>query len=298
MAKRTLIFSGSSVLALSLCGGLFGGCSLAIDVDAQQCSSTSDCEALGPAFAGTVCERNACVSRDAMAAGGEGAGGAPADDPLSCAAPEPSDSETVKFSFAPIFLAGTAPADPQPFSIKACDQFDFDCEEPLVGPVDVNAGEPHEFELPKGEAGFNGYFEITNPDTLGGLFFMGRPLLEDTIGWNVTMPSPGLVTLLAATTKEDVDPELGLILTVARDCNAVALEGVAVSNSKGGLGYYFVMNVPDTSLGRTGPQGAAGFANVPLVATSLSGELESGQKLGPVSVRIKPGFISFAELFP
>jgi hypothetical protein len=301
MARLPKISSGSTALAAVLAASSFGGCSLAIDVDDQQCSSTEDCAALGPAFAGSVCERNACVVRESEAAGGEGAGGAPempADDALVCRAPEPNSDKTVKFSFAPIFLTGTEPDEPQPFSVKACDQFDFDCEQPLVGPVEVNPGEPHEFELPKGETGFNGYFEITNPDTLGGLFFMGRPILEDTIGWNITMPSPGLVTLLAATTGEEVDADLGVILTVTRDCNALPLEGVTVTNSKGGLGYYFVMNVPDTSLTKTGPQGAAGFANVPILATSLSGELASGQRLGPVSVRVKPQFISFAELFP
>jgi len=292
MVTRALILFGL--------GSLLGSCSLLIDVDGKQCSSDQDCEARGSAFAGSVCERNVCVPSQ-TAAGGDGTGGSPdvsVDDPLVCRAPEPSETGTVTFSFAPIFLAGTEPKDPQPFSVKACDQFDFDCENPLVGPVDVNAGEPYDFELPKGEAGFSGYFEITNPDTLGGWFFMGRPILEDTVGWNVTMPSPSLVKHLALLTGEEVDPELGLILAVARDCSAQPLAGVTVTNTKGGLGYYFVMSVPDTSLTKTGPQGAFGFANVPLLPTSLSGVHESGKELGPVSVRVKPHFISFAELFP
>jgi hypothetical protein len=296
---RPLHLSGLSALTFVVVASLVASCSLTIDVDDPQCDSTRDCEALGPAFVGTVCQRNACVLQ-APAAGGEGAGGA-ADmprDPLQCQEPEPSSSPTVKFSFAPVFLAGTEPDEPQPFSVKACDQFDFECEEPLVGPVDVEAGEPYDFELPRGTNGFSGYFEITNPDTLSGMYFMGRPIVEDTVGWNVTMPSPSLVEQLALLTGEDVDPELGLISTVARDCQAAALEDVSVTSSKGGLGYYFVMNVPDTALGKTGPQGAAGFANVPLSSTSLSGVHASGKALGPVAVRVKPYFISFAELFP
>ncbi|HYP88722.1 MAG TPA: hypothetical protein VEQ59_11225 [Polyangiaceae bacterium] len=292
MTARALIFVGL--------GTLLGSCSLIIDVDGKQCSADQDCAALGSAFAGSVCERNVCVP-SAEPAAGEGAGGSPelpVEDPLVCRAPEPSATETVTFSFAPIFLAGTEPKDPQPFSVKACDQFDFDCEAPIVGPVDVAAGERYDFALPKGAAGFSGYFEITNPDTLSGLFFMGRPIVEDTVGWNVTMPSPNLVAQLALLTGEEVDPELGLILSVARDCSSQPLAGVTVTNTKGGLGYYFVMSVPDTSLGKTGPQGAFGFANVPLLPTSLSGVHESGKELGPVSVRVKPHFISFAEIFP
>jgi hypothetical protein len=303
MVTRPIPSSGLKALAFALLCRLLASCSLTLDVDDEQCSSTEDCEALGPAFAGSVCERHACVRQAPLASGGEGAGAGgapdtPPNDALQCQAPEPSSSPTVKFSFAPIFLTGTEPTDPQPFTVKACDQFDFDCEEPLLGPVEVNAGEPYEFELPRGTAGFSGYFEITNPDTLSGLFFMGRPIVEDTVGWNVTMPSPNLVAQLALLTGEDVDPELGLILSVARDCDANALEGVAVTSSKGGLGYYFVMSVPDTALGKTGPQGAAGFANVPLSSTSLSGVHDSGKELGPVAVRVKPHFISFAELFP
>ncbi len=299
MVTRHLFVSGACALCLT--AHMLSGCSLAVDVDRKQCTSTPDCEALGPAFAGSVCERGVCVLDETGSAGGEGAGGASdgaPPDPLTCSNPEPNETDTVVYSFAPIFLAGTAPEAPEPFRVKACDQFDFDCERPLVGPVEVEAGEPYAFELPKGPAGFSGFFEIENPDTMSGLLFMGRPILQDTVGWNVTMPSPDLVNQLAFLTGEKVDPELGLILTVARDCEAAALEGVTVSNTKGGLGYYFVMSLPDTSLSKTGPQGAAGFANVPIMPTSLSGLHESGKELGPVAVRVKPRFISFAELFP
>jgi hypothetical protein len=298
MVTRHLFVSSAG--AFCLAGHLLGGCSLLIDVQNNQCGSTPDCEALGPAFAGSVCARGVCILKESNAAGADGAGGTDGEpgDPLVCQAPTPSETDTVVYSFAPIFLAGTEPKAPQPFTVKACDQFDFDCEQPLVGPIEVTAGEPYAFELPKGTAGFSGFFQIENPDTMSGLLFMGRPIVEDTVGWNVTMPSPNLVTQLAVLTGEDVDPELGLILTVARDCEARPLEGVTIDNTKGGLGYYFVMNLPDTSLGKTGPQGAAGFANVPILPTSLSGVHESGKELGPVSVRVKPHFISFAELFP
>lgn len=292
----------SRSFAFGLIGGLSASCSLlVIDVDERQCRSTPDCEALGAAFAGATCERGVCVLPSSAGDGGEGAGGAPSDepqDPLVCKPPKPNESDTVVYSFAPIFLAGTAPSAPEPFRVRACDAFDFDCERPLVGPVEVEPGVPFDFELPKGDAGFAGYFQIENPDTLSGLLFMGRPILEDTIGWNVTMPSRNLVAQLAALTMQDLAPELGLILTVARDCQGEPLADVTVSNSKGGLGYYFISNFPDTSLERTGPQGAAGFANVPILPTSLSGVLPSGQELGPVAVRVKPGFMSFAELFP
>jgi hypothetical protein len=91
-------------------------------------------------------------------------------------------------------------------------------------------------------------------------------------------------------------------LSVARDCNAVALEGVAFTNSVMStpdlLSYYFVNSLPNTALTQTGPQGAAGYANVPIGTAVLTGTHESGVALGPLSLRVKPQAISFGEIFP
>jgi hypothetical protein len=268
-------------------------CSVLIDVDGKQCKVDADCAGIGPE--GSVCEQSLCVvSSLGGEAGSSGVGGSGGeDDPLSCMGRQASDAPTVKYSFAPIFA--NAPKDPQPFSIRACGQLDLDCDNPLVGPVEVTAGEPRDFELPRGFAGF---FEISNPDTLPGLLFLGRPVIEDTVGWNVTMPDEGLVVQLALATQQQVDPELGIVLSVARDCSAAPLSGVTFDNSEGGLGFYIIGNLPNTTITETGPQGAAGYVNVPISTTILSGTHASGTKLGPVSVRVKPGYISLAEIFP
>jgi hypothetical protein len=270
-------------------------CSALIDVDGKQCVRDSDCTALRGAPRGAVCVQSLCVSPSAEAeAGAAGTSGAP-DDPLACVAQERSQEPSVKYSFAPIFAPGGEPAEPKPFTVKACEQLDLTCDKPVYGPIDVNPGEPQDFMVP---VGFNGYFEIQNPDTLGGLFFMGRPVQQDTVGWNVTMPTPELVAALGSVTREDIDPELGIILVDARACDGSPLEGVTVSNSKGGLGYYFLNYLPDASLTKTSPQGAAGFANVPISTTALEGVHESGKKLGPVSLRVRPHYMSFTELWP
>jgi hypothetical protein len=286
MVTRFLIIAGTALIISS--------CSLLIRVDDQQCTADSDCSALGAEFAGSVCERHVCVKPLDTNGGQAGMSGG-SSDPLSCEATPRSTAATVTYSFAPVFAPGAEPENPQAFRITACEQLDLDCERPAFGPIDVNAGEPQAFAV---KPGFAGYFKIENPDTIDGLLFLGRPVNEDTVGWNVTMPTPQIVGALALATMESVDPELGLVLTVARDCEGLPLEHVAVTSSKGGLGYYFVMNLPDTSLPETGPQGAAGFANVPISTTILSGLHSSGKQLGPVSVRVKPRTIAFAELWP
>lgn len=274
---------------------LLAACSVLIDVDAKQCKVDADCAALSGAPARAVCVQSVCVAPETGAeAGAAGMNGGPSD-PLACAARETSKAEKVKYSFAPIFAPGGEPDAPKPFTIKACEQLDLECKTPVDGPYDVTVGMPQDFLVP---TGFNGYFEITNPDTLGGLLYMGRPVIEDTVGWNITMPTPDLVTQLKLITGEDVNQELGLILTVARDCAGLALSGVTVHNTKGGLGYYFVNFLPDTNLTKTGAQGAAGWANVPITTTIISGTHTSGKDFGPVSMRTRPGYMSFAELWP
>lgn len=275
---------------------MLSGCSVLIDVDTKQCTTDADCEALGPAFVGATCEADLCVL-PAAGAGGSDAGGAPGmeDDELVCETPEKSTEERVKYTFAPIYVVGSEPDDPEPFEIQACLPGDLDCTSPVYGPVMVNAGEPKDFLVPPG---FQGYFFITNKDSLDALVFMGRPILQDTVGWNVTMPTPTLVKQLSVATSENVDTSLGLIIAVARDCDAVPLEGVKFTNSKEGLQFYFVNNFPDTSLMETAAQGAVGFANVPISTTTLRAQLPSGQELKEVIIRVKPNTASLVELFP
>jgi hypothetical protein len=287
MLTRLLFLSGIALVISS--------CSALIDVDAQQCTKDADCVALGAAFAGSVCDHSLCVMPTETTGGEAGSPSEVPPDPLKCTPVELSSEDKVKYSFAPVFAPGAEPAEPKPFTIKACEQLDLDCAHPVFGPIDVIAGEPQDFLV---RPGFAGFFAITNPDTIDGLLFLGRPVNDDTVGWNVTMPTPQVVSALAFATGENVDPELGLVLSVARDCSGSLLEHVTFSNSKGGLGYYFVMNLPDSSLTETGPQGAAGYANVPISTTILTGVHESGAMLGPVSVRVKPHTLSFAEIWP
>lgn len=295
MVTRLYLPLGLAALAFGLGGGLLSGCSVLIDVDNKQCATNQDCEALGPAFSGATCEADVCVVKS-PSGGGSDAGGAPnmGVDELVCEKPEPSGEEKVKYTFAPIYIPGSEPEDTS-FQIKACNPGDLECSSPVDGPFEVNAGEPHDFSVP---VGWQGYFDVRNQETMSALVFMGRPILEDTVGWNITMPTPVLVAQLSLATGETVNAELGIIIAVARDCDAVPIEGVQFSNSKEGLQYYFVNNFPDTSLKETAAQGAVGFANVPISTTTLTATMSTGQELTRAIIRVKPNTVSLVELFP
>jgi hypothetical protein len=286
MAKRSFLLLGTAA-------AISAGCSVLIDVDGKQCEADADCATRG--FANAVCEQNLCVARLAPTPGEGGTGGADGeDDPLVCKAPEPNDSPTVKFSFAPGFAV--PPEDPKPFSVKVCLPLDPDCNAPILGPVDVNALEPYEFELPKA---FNGFFQIENPDTRTGLYYMGRPVNEDTTGWNVTVPNDATITALGFAAGEQVYLELGVMIAVARDCNLMPLEGATFESSEPGLRFYFYQTMPDPKATKTGPQGAVGYANLAIGTATLGATTADGTPLTPVAVRLKAGgFVSFIEVFP
>lgn len=288
MNQRSVFLSG--VLGFT---AATGGCSVLIDADTKQCEVTSDCTARGAAFEGAVCEKNLCVIKGVDPVGGAGAGGGGADNPLECEAPEPNDQTTVKFSFAPTFAV--PPDEPQPFVVKACRSLDPDCEAPVYGPVEVEALEVHDFEVPKN---FDGFFEIENPDTRTALYYMGRALVEDTTGWNVTVPSEQTILALGAAAKRDVDLELGVLIAMARDCQLQPLAGVELQSSVDALRFYFYQTIPYTDETVTGPQGVVGFANAPIGAVKLSATAANGTELTPVLVRLKSGYVTFTEVFP
>jgi hypothetical protein len=274
-------------------------CSVLIDVDGKQCEVSQDCAARG--FVNAECRDNLCVLPDATTvggAGGEPGGGSEAgaqnSTPLMCETIVPTPGTTVKYTFAPLFAS--PPEEPTPFSIKACQQFDLNCENPLFGPIDVDAGVPRDFEVP---AGFIGYFDITNAVTLHGLFFMGRAINVDTMGWPVRMPDAQTVKNLGFFAQQEVNPDLGIVLSVARDCDQAPLQDVTFSSSAGGDVFYIVNDLPNVNTTKTGPQGAAGFVNVPIGTSVLNVMTEAGQELKPVTVRLPgPNTISFVEVFP
>jgi hypothetical protein len=290
MVKRLILPLGVTALAYGLSGGLLAGCSLLINVDGKQCTTNEQCETLGAEFAGAECVSNVCVVKS----GSGGSGGGPSDT-IVCDPQETSKEPAVKYSFAPIYVVGSEPDEDTPFQISACLPADLDCAKPVFGPVDVNAGEPKDFFVPPG---FQGYFYIKNPNTVDGLVFMGHPIVQDTVGWNVTIPTPQLVQGFGLATGETINPDLGLIISVARDCEAMPIQGVKFANSKEGLQFYFVNSFPDTSLKESGPQGAVGFANVPISTTTLSATTKTGQALREAIIRVKPRTASFVELFP
>jgi len=246
-------------------------CSVLIDSKDKQCAVDTDCTARGEAFAGATCQENVCVTPSAGA----------------CL---PVSGETVNISFSINYSSKT----PKPFRVRACSRLDYVCDAPLGCPVSANAGESLTIPVP---SGFQGVLEVTSPNTVPAMEFLGRPVTEDMDGWDLTLADESTVALLGAATDQEIDRALGTIVAVVRDEDRNPLEGAVVTNAAGGVGFYFTNMFPDKSLAETTEAGAAGFVNVPLGSTLIGGTYDK-RPLTETQVISRTGWITYAEVFP
>ena len=212
--------------------------------------------------------------------------------PLGCPPVAPSVNPTVTLSFS-VSFAGAVPDNAKPFQILACKRLDSDCQSRVSDPVMANNGETIRLDVP---TGFEGFLQVTNPDSASSMVFLGQKAQQDTAFWDLTIPTPTDIKLLGRGAGTMVDPTLGSLVMIARDCDRNRLSGVVASNSTGGTGYYFAAMVPDRTLMATTEEGAAGFINVP-IGSSVMGGVYNGRPLSPTSVESRAGWFNFAEVF-
>ena len=254
-------------------------CSVLVDTKTTQCDSNFDCANLGAAFAQTTCQAHVCVAPISNGA-------------LGCTEASTSSEPTVKLTFK--LSSTTMPENPKPFTVNACGTFDGECLAPVAGPFTVPYGEPAVIALPPG---FAGSLQIKSPDGLPGQLFLGRPIVQDTTGTDVILPTMNTVSFLLFQTKQDFTPEDGIFVIFTRDCDRQLLAGVQVVNSSGGVGFYFQNQLPQKTLTETTSEGAAGFVNVPPGLASISATL-NGRPMTGTSAISRGGWVTYVEIFP
>ena len=74
---------------------------------------------------------------------------------------------------------------------------------------------------------------------------------EDTLGWASTLPTPQVVARPRLRRVRRSIPISGSSWVRPATATGHLLSQVTFSNSQGGLGYYFVMNLPNTTLNET-----------------------------------------------
>lgn len=180
--------------------------------------------------------------------------------------------------------------------VRACALTDVSCANPLTDMLGVN--EQGRVDVPLFQ-NFTGYLEITSDELVPQLFYVNAPLQPRTQPdfplAMVSIASLGpLLQLLGA-----VEANTGIIAIRTFDCQGVTANGVSLtSNNDQARPWYFVDGLPSSTESETGPEGLAGFINVPPGLNVVRAEGADGTDLGPQSMVVRPGWMSSMYLRP
>lgn len=277
------------------------GCTFALDVSEEQCSSPDDCNRRGSELAGRVCVNRVC--QPAIAAvdgGGDGEAGSE-DEAFACMKKnKPIANPAVRVKFE-VPLYSILSNEPTPgIKAKVCTRPDQQC----VSPSETATSNAEGLLAANASVGFEGFFEINDPQYTKTLFMLNPPLAKD-----VRLPAtPLLVDFLVQSYARALlggaqnEPDLGFMLIRTTDCKLGYLKGMTaeLNTVNGKTKRFFVSeNTPRDDIDATTEEGAMGFYNVPVGSVLVTlYEKVTGKKIGASSVVVRAGWLSYVYLTP
>ncbi len=282
LAGRPLRMAGLSAIAL-----IATSCSLAYDTSEEQCETDADCTTRG--FQNASCVDNVCQPVTAPAEWGclgdvkwpsEGAG-------------------QVVVSVMVIDVIKEAP--PTDLNVRLCPKLDVDCTNPSNAGVQFS---PEGMMMITVNAGFDGYIEMTSPTITPSLFFVNRPVWQDTV-------IPGVLPVVSPQGFEGIATAIGTTLDLATmghtyimaaNCLDQPAAGVRFEISKQTATtarYYMINNLPVGAADATDAAGNGGFLNLAPGFTDITGFVSStGASIGKVSFIVRAGAVSYPRVIP
>jgi hypothetical protein len=272
----------ASVVLLSL-----SSCSLVLDTSKVQCNTDSDC---AEHDSNLSCVDQVCVD-------------ATTSRPWACLGNVawPSGTSAKVVLALPVVDVITS-AFPRDLQVRACSKLNVDCTPPLSATVDVSST-PGLLKVAL-DSGFDGYLELTSPTITPALFFVVKPVWEDT---TLTSPLPvvsrqgfqGIAQAIGTTL--DLT-SMGHVYALASDCTGTSAAGVRFEVDKKSAqtaGYYMINMTPVSSSPATDSSGAGGFLNLPTGFSKLTGYVSAtGARIGEVGFVIRAGAVSYPRLIP
>jgi hypothetical protein len=177
--------------------------------------------------------------------------------------------------------------------IRVCGLTDVDCVMPVA---DVAVDPDGWVDIPLTE-NFSGYLELLSPSTVPSAFYLGEGLHTMTEYPFLVVTEPSLQGLVAATGVGFI-PTAGTISVRTLDCQSNTAPNIAVTNTTGGVTYYFANGLPDPTPRATDGDGIAGFINVPPGLTTLQARLADGTVIDSRSFIVRPNWIMTAFMRP
>ena len=284
----------SRVVALQRLSGVLPcvlavSCSLTLDPERKQCEADSDCARGGAGFASGMCREGFCVAEPKWSCLGRANAQRRDNGPF----PVTLHIEDI-LSQKP--LAGV--------EARLCRKLDVNCDNPLSDPVvsgdDGVVGFDVWVEDP--ELGFMGYVLLTRDDVMPGLYFFNPPIDRSVEVPAVQLAKQAVASVLVQQVGLPYEPERGLILLSAFDCEGEPTAGVMLQMDEahqGAAPFYSVNGLPASTATATDSSGYGGVINAPAGTIALTGRLEDGERVvGKVSLLVKPGSITYSRMVP
>jgi len=289
--------AGGVCTAALLASSSAGSCSLAFELDRQQCAENADCDQ----FANAECKNNLCVEI-AEVGGAGGAGGSEPNDPKwACLGdvmpPDPGGDmiiHTYRFELATA-SPGTVPAN---LMIDLCLAIDTLCAGPIDSPVPDSNG-TIVLELGVSEDAF---LTVTSTETMPTLVFLQQPIVIPQSEKVIRMIGMEAFEGLVGAAGQTWDQTRGAAVVITNNCLDERAAGVRVESLSGDgdtVAFHFKGALPDPSSLQTDEQGAAGFLNMPAgVAGVDTYRASTDEFIGSGSFQSRAGTISYLPIAP
>jgi hypothetical protein len=262
-------------------------CSRLVDFGRQQCTTQLDCVALG--FENATCVDQVCQLPSAPA-------------PWSCLnnVKWPTAGQN-RVSVTVTVMDVLALKPPEGMQVRICAKLDVDCQSPADGTVSFDA---QGRVVATVNSGFEGYLEITAPTITPALFFVVRPVLQDTVVQNVLpVVSPQGFESIAGALRTTLDlVDYGHTYALASDCNDAPAAGVRLEidrQTATTTRYYMINNAPLGTASATDASGSGGFLNLQTGFTKITGYVSAtGARIGEASFIVRAGAVSYPRVLP
>jgi len=266
--------------------GCSSGCSLMYDTGESQCDSDTDCQKRG--FAGASCVANVCQPPVTSSEWGC----------LGSVKWPSSGSGQVTLRVMVIDVIAQAP--PSDLEVRLCPKLDVDCTNPSPSNLQFS---PEGMMMVTVNAGFDGYLEMKSPTITPSLFFMTKPVWEDTVIAGVLpVVSPEGFDGIAMAIGTTRDPEMGHTFVMTANCNDEPASGVRLEVGKQNVKttrYYMINNAPVGDALSTDPAGNGGFLNLDTGFAKITGYVAAtGATIGEASFIVRAGAVSYPRIIP
>jgi hypothetical protein len=279
------------------------GCSLLVDVDAPQCSTDTDCQNRGAAFAGSVCVEHACqqcsLDTDCQNLGAAFTGTVCVEHTCqlgpkwSCADQTTTAAGTQAAIQAPLTTYSIFDYSPMAgIRVSLCAKIDLMCMIPLHQ-FDTDETGTALIDLPQG---FDGYYQLESDKIEPLLFFRHYPVNDGESIGSVALSPKGALQSLATQLGQTVQSDRGLAVVRILDCQQQAAAGVTVDfvGDMSGTRPYYTTDGQVSSVAQSTDSVAAIAGVFNANRGTLGYKFKIGAKaIAQTEIMVREGYLSF-----